>query len=75
MEKHSNAPMTSSAPGQPVAPVLFPQHAHLCCRESLGTEDRRVHEDPRATLAPWSFWGEGECGWFHGAVWAWETLL
>lgn len=59
MEKHSSTPMAGSALGAPVAPVVFPQHAHLCHRESLGTEDRRVHEDPRATLAPPELLGRG----------------
>lgn len=59
MARHFSAPMTGSAPGAPVAPVLFPQHARLCHRESLGTEDRRVHEDPRATLAPLELLGRG----------------
>lgn len=36
----------------PVTLALFPQHVCLYHRESLGTVDRRVLEDPRVTPAP-----------------------
>lgn len=52
IRKHPSTPMTGSASGMPVALVLFPQHVCLYHRESLGTVDRRVLEDPRVTPAP-----------------------
>lgn len=50
---------SASMMGMPVALGLFLQQACLCHRESLGTVDRRVLEDPRVTQAPLEPLGRG----------------
>lgn len=54
-QEHPSASMA----GMPTALGLFLQQACLCHRESLGTVDRKVLEDPRVTRAPLEPLGKG----------------